>query len=51
MIVAVPVAPPETVEELSKLADYLVILYTPSPFIAVGIHYLDFKQVSNEEVK
>ena len=51
LIVAVPVAPPEIVEELSRLADELIIPYTPSPFIAVGVHYSDFRQVSDEEVK
>lgn len=51
LIVAVPVAPEEIIERLSSLADELVVLYTPSPFIAVGMHYSDFKQVSDEEVK
>lgn len=51
IIVAVPVAPPEIIEELSGLADELVALYTPSPFIAVGVYYIDFRQVSDEEVK
>ncbi len=31
--------------------DDLVILYTPSTFVAVGVYYLDFRQVSDEEVK
>ncbi len=51
LIVAVPVAPPEIIGELSRLADDLVVLYTPSHFIAVGVYYLDFRQVSDEEVK
>jgi putative phosphoribosyl transferase len=51
LIVAVPVAPPEVIEEFSKLADELVVLYTPSPFIAVGAHYSYFSQVSDEEVR
>ncbi|HSE83413.1 MAG TPA: phosphoribosyltransferase, partial [Thermodesulfobacteriota bacterium] len=51
LVVAVPVAPEEIIEELTSLADELVVLYTPSPFIAVGMHYSDFKQVSDEEVK
>jgi len=33
------------------LNDELIIPYTPSPFIAVGVHYSDFRQVSDEEVK
>ena len=51
LIVAVPVAPRDMIEKLSGLADKLVILHTPSPFIAVGVHYFDFRQVSDEEVK
>jgi predicted phosphoribosyltransferase len=51
LIVAVPVAPHDIIEKLSGLADKLVILYTPSPFIAVGVHYFDFRQVTDEEVK
>jgi putative phosphoribosyl transferase len=51
LIVAVPVAPSEIVGVLSRLVDDLVILYTPSPFVAVGVYYLDFRQVSDEEVK
>lgn len=51
LIVAVPVAPRDIIEKLSDLADKLVILYTPSPFIAVGAHYTDFGQVSDDEVK
>ncbi len=51
LIVAVPVAPPDVVEEFSKLADELIALYTPYPFFAVGAHYMDFSQVSDEEVK
>jgi predicted phosphoribosyltransferase len=51
LLVAVPVAPREIVEELSRLADDLVVLYTPSTFTAVGAYYLNFEQVTDEEVK
>ena len=51
LVVAVPVAPHQIIEQLTGLADKLVILHTPSPFIAVGVHYLDFRQVSDKEVK
>ena len=51
LIIALPVAPPGIVKELDKLADELVIIYTPSPFLAVGEHYQDFRQVSDDEVK
>ena len=51
LIVAVPVAPRDIIEKLSGLSNKLVILYTPSPLIAVGAHYTDFAQVSDDEVK
>jgi len=51
LIVAVPVAPSEVIKEFSKLADELVVLYTPYPFYAVGAHYSDFSQVSDDEVR
>jgi len=51
IVVAVPVAPPETAEELLRLADELIVLYTPSPFFAVGMYYSDFRQLSDAEVR
>jgi putative phosphoribosyl transferase len=50
LVAAVPVAPPQTAEELRHMADEFVCLETPSYFMAVGSHYLDFTQVSDEEV-
>ncbi|MDW8102277.1 MAG: phosphoribosyltransferase [Anaerolineae bacterium] len=50
-ILAVPVAPPDTVEKLRQEADRVICLYTPSPFWAVGAFYLNFEQTSDEEVK
>jgi predicted phosphoribosyltransferase len=50
LIVALPVGPPETVEELKPMVDEFVCLDTPLPFIAVGNHYHNFAQVSDEEV-
>lgn len=51
IIVAVPVAPPETVEEISKMADRVVCIYMPQgPFSAVGQYYQYFPQVSDDEV-
>lgn len=51
IIVAIPVAPQDSVDRFSSLADELVVLFTPSPFYAVGLHYSDFSQVSDDEVK
>ena len=50
LIVAVPVSPLETANELRAMADEFVCLYTPSDFMAVGNYYRDFTQVSDEEV-
>jgi len=50
VVVATPVAPPETVEELKKEADEVICLQTPRLFFAVGQWYENFKQYSDEEV-
>ena len=51
VVVAVPVAPHETMEQLKPLADDVVVLYTPSEgFDAIGAFYFDFTQVSDAEV-
>jgi len=51
LVLAVPVAPPETCEALRGDADEVVCLETPEDFFAVGQFYRDFHQVSDEEVK
>jgi putative phosphoribosyl transferase len=51
LILAVPVAPPETVEALRTEADEIVCLETPEVFFAVGQFYEDFHQVSDDEVR
>ena len=48
--VAVPVGPPQTIEELEKMADRVVCLYTPEFFQAIGQFYSDFRQTQDEEV-
>jgi predicted phosphoribosyltransferase len=50
LVVAVPVAPPVTAEELRDMADEFICIKTPPDFLSVGNHYLDFTQVSDEEV-
>lgn len=50
VVVAVPVGPRETVEELRLLADEVVCPATPEPFLAVGRFYEDFDQTSDREV-
>lgn len=50
LIVALPVAPEEILPDLKRLADEVVCLETPTPFLAVGAHYANFEQVSDAEV-
>ncbi|MFZ3136111.1 MAG: phosphoribosyltransferase [Thermodesulfovibrionales bacterium] len=50
LIVAVPVSPLETADELSAMADEFICLYTPSDFMSVGNYYRDFTQVTDDEV-
>lgn len=50
VIVATPVAPPDTVAELKALADDVVCLSTPEPFFAIGVHYDDFRQLTDQDV-
>ena len=49
VILAVPVAPPRTIDALETMADEVVCLETPSDFAAVGQFYDRFDQVSDEE--
>lgn len=50
VILAVPVAPMETLERFRFVVDELVYLETPDPFLAVGYWYVDFAQVEDAEV-
>jgi putative phosphoribosyl transferase len=50
LLLAVPVAPREVLEELRRDVDTIVCLATPEPFHAVGAHYRDFHQVTDAEV-
>lgn len=50
VVLAVPVAPPETVASLRRDADDVVTLETPEPFFAIGGWYYDFSPTSDQEV-
>jgi len=50
LVLAVPVAPTSTLEELSGEADDIVCLQSHEPFYAIGLYYSDFHQVSDKEV-
>lgn len=51
VVVAVPVAPPETVTTLLAEADDVVCVETPDYFGAVGRFYRSFGQVSDDEAR
>jgi putative phosphoribosyl transferase len=48
--IAVPVGSISTIDELEKMADRVVCLYTPKFFQAIGEFYRDFSQTTDEEV-
>lgn len=50
IVVAVPVAPPDTVRALRPLVDEVICPHTPEPFQAIGLWYQDFSQTSDAEV-
>lgn len=49
IVVALPVAPPDTVALLESRADEVVCLETPSSFMAIGEFYDDFTQVEDAQ--
>ena len=50
LVLAVPVAPAETLAVLRDEVDDIVCLATPEPFYAIGAHYADFRQIPDDEV-
>jgi predicted phosphoribosyltransferase len=50
LVVAVPVGPAATCVEFRELADEVVCLRMPEPFVAVGAWYADFGQTEDAEV-
>lgn len=50
LVLAVPVAAPETIRELESEVDRVICLLTPSDLYAIGLWYEDFDQVSDAEV-
>ena len=50
IILAVPVIPTNTYEEMKPLVNNLVTLQIPTDFSAVGQFFREFSQVSDEEV-
>jgi putative phosphoribosyl transferase len=50
LVLAVPVAPPEALTELRPDVDDLVCLEADEALGAIGLYYLDFRQVTDREV-
>ena len=50
IVVAVPVAAPQTCDEFRNEVDEMICLRTPDPFQAVGLWYDDFSQTTDQEV-
>lgn len=51
IVVAVPTAPREICQALRRVADEVVCVTAPHPFMAVGIWYADFSPVQDEQVR
>ena len=50
LIVAVPVASPERLVEVSEWCDTVICLHSSESFYAIGLFYDDFSQVSDDQV-
>ncbi|CAM2993557.1 erythromycin esterase family protein [Mycobacterium intermedium] len=51
IVIAVPAAPESTCREFAGLVDDVVCASMPTPFLAVGESFWDFKQVTDDEVR
>jgi len=50
LIIALPVAPPDTLEKLAKDVDETICLCAPSNFLSISQFYTYFEQVADEQV-
>ena len=51
IVIAVPAAPESTCREFAGIVDDVVCATMPTPFLAVGESFWDFRQVSDQEVR
>jgi erythromycin esterase-like protein len=51
IVVAVPAAPESTCREFAGIVDDVVCASMPTPFLAVGESFWDFRQVTDDEVR
>ena len=50
IVLAVPVAAGDTLEQMRGMADHVICPLVPASFRAVGLHYRDFGEVTDDEV-
>ena len=51
VVVAVPVAPASALQALRRVADAVVCPLVPAHFVAVGVAYADFAQLTDDDVR
>ena len=51
LILAIPVISSQAYDEIKKMVNKIETLKIPRDFVAVGIHYLDFEPVTDDEIK
>jgi putative phosphoribosyl transferase len=51
VVVAVPIAPSETLDLLRREADEIVCAHTPRELFAIGQFYQDFRQTTDDQVR
>jgi putative phosphoribosyl transferase len=51
LVLAAPVAAESTCRDLRREADEVVCLFNPDPFVAVGMWYADFHQITEDECR
>jgi putative phosphoribosyl transferase len=50
LVLAVPVAPPDTIDRLRREVDEVVCLLRPAAFGAISLFYADFHQITDDEI-
>jgi putative phosphoribosyl transferase len=50
VVLSTPVASEQAIRKLHREADEITVLATPEPFVAVGCHYVNFDQATDEDV-
>ena len=51
IVVAVPIAAPETCIEFRDIVDEIICAVTPEPFVSIGMWYEEFPQMTDDEVR